>query len=237
MFNRKSKSTSKRQQKNIHENYVIEALEPRLLMAADLPTALSEQLSNYDSVSECVAVANSFTGASDSALNEDMSRLSQSGRLLTLSELVADASSSLDGTLETQLSGAVAAVKNILTSVSSTDLTALASALDGDSLALSGGWNVTLGAAVSETDVLGLTLDISRTVDGVSLELGDAIGAASLSLDGALKAGFTASLTLDLSTTMDGTTADYTFAAPVTALSSLFRRRSILRHRLLCRSR
>ena len=31
MFNRKSKSTSKKQQKNIHENYVIEALEPRLL--------------------------------------------------------------------------------------------------------------------------------------------------------------------------------------------------------------
>jgi hypothetical protein len=31
MFNRKSKLTSKKQQKNIPETYVIEALEPRLL--------------------------------------------------------------------------------------------------------------------------------------------------------------------------------------------------------------
>jgi len=116
--------------RNDFNNFCIEALEPRLLMAADLPTALDDQL---DAMS-VETVVSSFTN-SNTQLQTEVDFLG--GNLKTLSSLLQDSNSTLQDTLSSKLD---AALGTLQASGSFADLSALADALDADSVSLGGGW-------------------------------------------------------------------------------------------------
>jgi len=133
MSNRKNNTKSKKTTGNSHNDFNsfrIEALEPRLLMAADLPTALDDQL---DAMS-VETVVSSFTN-SNTQLQTDVDFLG--GNLKTLSSLLQDSSSTLQDTLSSKLD---AALNTLQASGSFADLSALADALDADSVSLGDGW-------------------------------------------------------------------------------------------------
>ena len=133
MSNRKNNTKSKKTTGNSHNDFNsfrIEALEPRLLMAADLPTALDDQL---DAMS-VETVVSSFTN-SNIQLQTDVDFLG--GNLKTLSSLLQDSNSTLQDTLSSKLD---AALGTLQASGSFADLSALADALDADSVSLGGGW-------------------------------------------------------------------------------------------------
>jgi len=190
--------------RNDFNNFCIEALEPRLLMAADLPTALDDQL---DAMS-VETVVSSFT-TDNTQLQTDVDFLG--GNLKTLSSLLQDSNSTLQDTLSSKLD---AALGTLQASGSFADLSAMADALDADSVSLGDGWTATLDASASG-NALDLTFDISKSVTGATLD----IEGAEFSLS-ALTVGFTATLSLDLSTTtVDGVT-DYTFSVPDAVLTA-----------------
>jgi len=169
-----------------------------------LPTALDDQL---DAMS-VETVVSSFTN-SNIQLQTDVDFLG--GNLKTLSSLLQDSNSTLQDTLSDKLD---AALGTLQASGSFADLSAMADALDADSVSLGGGWTAALDASASG-NALDLTFDISKSVTGATLD----IEGAEFSLS-ALTAGFTATLSLDLSTTtVDGVT-DYTFSVPDAALTA-----------------
>ncbi|MFA6718013.1 MAG: LEPR-XLL domain-containing protein, partial [Prevotella sp.] len=198
------KTNYKNHSQNDFNSFRMEALEPRLLMAADLPTALHEQLEAM----QVDTVVSGFTN-NNSQLQSEVSFLG--GNLKSLSNLVKDSGSTLQGTLSGKLE---AALDTLQPSGSFGDLSALADALDAASVSLGDDWTAGLDATASGS-ALDLKFDISKSVTGATLD----IKGAEFSLS-ALTAGFTADLSLELSTTtVDGVTG-YAFSAPDAALNA-----------------
>ena len=145
MSNRKNNKSKKTSNKNHSQNdfnsFRMEALEPRLLMAADLPTALHEQLEAM----QVDTVVSGFTN-NNSQLQSEVSFLG--GNLKSLSNLVKDSGSTLQGTLSGKLE---AALDTLQPSGSFGDLSALADALDAASVSLGDDWTAGLDATAQLT--------------------------------------------------------------------------------------